>query len=989
MPQDYNATINLPKTDFPMRAGLPKREPEMLETMYEKQVYETLMKKNAGKPAFILHDGPPFSNGDVHIGTAMNKIIKDMIIRHKNMTGWFAPYTPGWDNHGMPIESAIIKKNKLDRKSMSIPEFRNACREFAAGYVDRQREQFKRLGVIGDWDNPYLTMDPLFESEEVRIFGTMYEKGYIYKGLKPVYWCPTDETALAEAEIEYADDPCTAVYVKFRVKDAGGALEGVPGAENAFFLIWTTTAWTLPGNLAICLGSNIEYSVCRAGGEVYILATALAEQVFQKAGIGKFETLKTLPGSALELATTEHPFYDRESLIILGDHVTTETGTGCVHTAPGHGVDDFNVCRKYPQIPMVTPVYYHGVMTEDALQYAGMYYSKAGALIIDDMKASGALFASEEIVHSYPHCWRCKNPVIFRATEQWFASVDAMKDTAVKACEGIRWIPEWGKDRMIAMLVERSDWCISRQRHWGLPIPVFYCSECEQPVCTPESIEAVAELFKNSGSNAWHEMEAEDILPEGFTCPHCGAGAFSKGADSLDCWFDSGSTHAGVLSTSNAFSDLSFPSDIYLEGGDQYRGWFQSSMLTSIAVNGAAPYKMIITHGWTVDGEGKAMHKSLGNAVESGEVVNDYGADILRLWVASTDYRTDGRISKEILKQLSDIYLKIRNTARFILGNLYEFDSNSLVSVEDMAETDRWALARLDRLIGNVNAAYERYEYHTIYHAVHNFCTIDMSNFYLDVIKDRLYCDETNGLSRRSAQTVMYLILDALVRLLAPILAFTTEEIWAMMPHDDSADGVSVLFNAMPLPDRKYTLTPDRGEMWDKLLRLRTDVNKALEIARTEKIIGKPLDAEITLYLDNEAASEFTAIEEQDLRALFIVSAVEVVKAGCGSGEGNSTESAGASGDTTAGSGVNAAAGSGVAAAGSGANAAVGSGVAAAGGYMGTEFPGVTIIVRASEMPKCIRCWNHDKDVGKNAEHPELCPRCLAVIEGLKEGTVI
>jgi len=911
-----------------MRAGLPKREPELLETFYKNMVYETLMRKNAGKPAFILHDGPPFSNGDIHIGTAMNKIIKDIIIRYKNMSGHYAPYTPGWDNHGMPIESAIIKKNKLDRKKMSIPEFRNACREFAAEYVDRQREQFKRFGVIGDWENPYLTMVPSFEAEEVRVFGKMYEKGYIYKGLKPVYWCPTDETALAEAEIEYDDVPCTAIFVKFKVKDSKGVLDGISGAQDASFLIWTTTAWTLPGNLAICIGPDIEYAVCAANGEIYILASALAESVFRKAGIEKYEVLKKLPGTAFELMTALHPFYDRESLVILGDHVTVDAGTGCVHTAPGHGVDDFNVCRKYPQLPMLTPVDMHGVMTSDALQYSGLFYSKAGDVIVADLKASGALFASEEITHSYPHCWRCKHPVIFRATEQWFASVDAMKSTAVKACDDIKWIPEWGKDRMVAMIVERSDWCISRQRHWGLPIPVFYCCECGLPVCTPESIEAVAKLFGEKGSNAWHVMEAGEILPEGFSCPHCGAGSFTKGSDSLDCWFDSGSTHAGVLRLSR-FPGLRFPADLYLEGGDQYRGWFQSSMLTSIAVNGVAPYRIIITHGWTVDGEGKAMHKSLGNAVAPEDVIKEYGADILRLWVASTDFKTEGRISKDILKQLSEIYLKIRNTARFILGNLNGFDPDNLVPVLDMPELDHWALSRLNRLVALVRSSYEKYEFHPIYHAIHNFCTIDMSNFYLDVIKDRLYCDETDGLPRRSAQTVIYMILDALVRILAPILAFTAEEIWAAMPHHAGAESGSVLFNDMPAPEAAFSLTPEQEAKWDKLLRLRSDVNKALELARAEKTIGKPLDAEITLYIED--ASILDGITNQELKTLFIVSAVDIEN-----GAGN--------------------------------------------GYKGNEFQGVHVNVKSSSAPKCARCWTHDANVGKDAGHPELCPRCLGVV---------
>ena len=928
MSQDYNATINLPKTDFPMRAGLPKREPVMLEDFLEKNIYGKLMEKNEGKPLFILHDGPPFSNGDIHIGTAMNKILKDFIVRYKNMTGFCSPYVPGWDNHGMPIESAIIKKNKLDRKKMSVSEFRDACHAFALDFVGRQREGFKRLGVIGDWDNPYLTMDPAFEASEVRVFGKMYEQGYIYKGMKPVYWCPTDETALAEAEIEYADDPCTAIFVKFKVKDDQGVLSGLCNPEQTSFVIWTTTTWTLPGNLAICLNPDFEYALVKAGEEVYIVAAEMTDDFCKTVQIEHCEVLAKIPGRKLELMTAHHPFYDRESLVILGDHVTLEAGTGCVHTAPGFGVDDFNVCRKYPQIQMVTPVNEHGVMTEETLQYAGLHYSKANDVILADLEDSGALLAREQISHAYPHCWRCKKPIIFRATDQWFASVDAIKDAAVDACEQIGWNPEWGKERMISMIRERSDWCISRQRHWGLPIPVFYCTNCQKPVCTPESIEAVARLFGERGSNVWFEMSAESILPEGFVCPHCGGRTFTKETDTLDGWFDSGSTHAAVLDKREG---LHSPADIYLEGGDQYRGWFQSSMLTSIAVKGTAPYRQIITHGWTVDGEGKAMHKSLGNAVSPDEVIRDYGADLLRLWVSSSDYRADVRISKEILKQLTDIYLKIRNTARYILGNLSDFDPDTLVPFAEMQDLDKWALIRFNKLVARMHTAYERYEFHAIYHGVHNFCAVEMSSFYLDIIKDRLYCDAADSPSRRSAQSTIFIILDGLVRMIAPILAFTSEEIWAAMPHRKTDDSSSVLFNQIPQSDPAYAFAPGQEERWNNLLALRNDVNKALEMARAEKIVGKPLDAEITLTVGKAAESAFSSMKDEDFAHLFIVSKVNVRY-----GEGD--------------------------------------------GYEGEEFPGVTVGVSPCEAPKCARCWTHDEDVGASSAHPALCPRCIAAI---------
>lgn len=934
MPKDYNKTLNLPSTEFPMRAGLPKREPEMLRSFEEEGIYRKVMERNATKPLFVLHDGPPFSNGDIHIGTSLNKIIKDFIVRYKNMSGWNSPYVPGWDNHGMPIESAIIKKNKLDRKSMSITEFRNACRDFASDFVYRQMAQFKRLGVIGDWDNPYLTMDPAFEGIEVRVFGEMYNKGYIYKGLKPVYWCPHDETALAEAEIEYADAPCTSIYVKFPLKSDGGLLSKYAPLDKLYFVIWTTTTWTLPGNLAICLNPRLEYSLVKVpGGEVYIIASELVETVMKAAKIEDYEILVKLKGSEMEGIKARHPFLERDSLVILGEHVTIDAGTGCVHTAPGFGIDDYNVCRLYPELGITVPVNDRGVMTEEAGPFAGQYYDKANKTIQEDLEGKGLLLASEEIVHSYPHCWRCKHPIIFRATEQWFASVDAIKDAAVSACENIKWIPEWGYERMVAMIRERSDWCISRQRNWGLPIPVFYCESCEKPVCDEYTIDEVSKLFTKNGSNAWYEISASEILGESYACPHCGGKTFTKEKDTLDGWFDSGSTHAAVCSVR---PELHYPADIYLEGADQYRGWFQSSMLTSIAVNGKAPYRCVITHGWTVDGEGKAMHKSLGNAIAPEEVIKDYGADLLRLWVSSSDYHQDVRISKHIFKQLSEIYLKIRNTSRFILGNLDGFDPNDQVPAEDLLDIDRWALTRLNRLVERVTASYERYEFHPIYHAIHNFCVIDMSNFYLDVLKDRLYCEDSDGYLRRSAQTAIYRILDAMVRMLAPILAFTPEEIWRSMPHDSSANTESVLLNDMPRVEPEYELAEDEAIRWDSVLKLRSDVLRALEKARAEKVIGKSLDAAVTLFISAAAKEAFEQIADLDLMSIFIVSRVSVVY-----GEGE--------------------------------------------GFDCTEFGDVKVKVEAAETEKCLRCWTHHGSIGADKDFPELCPRCASVVTNIDD----
>ena len=917
---DYNKTINLPKTSFPMRAGLPKREPGMLESWYKMDLYHELLKKNEGKPLFSLHDGPPFSNGSLHMGHALNKSIKDFMTRTAAMRGCYTPYIPGWDNHGMPIESAIIKQNKLNRKAMSVPEFRSACHEFAQHYVDVQRDGFKRMGVIGDWDHPYLTMSPAFEAEEVKVFGKMYEKGYIYKGLKPVYWCPHDETALAEAEIEYQDDPVTTVYVKFPMKDDLGKLSSYDFSK-LFFVIWTTTIWTLPGNLAIALHPRDSYALVKNldNDEVYIMAEALVNRVMKAGGVANYEILETHPGEFFEYMLAQHPFLDKTSQLCTAEYVTMDSGTGCVHTAPGFGADDYETCKRY-KMEMVVPVDDQGRHTDYAGKYAGLTTDESNPIILEDMKKSGVLFASEDIIHSYPHCWRCKNPIIFRATPQWFCSVDAFKEEACAACDDVRWLPSWGIDRMKSMIRERADWCISRQRRWGLPIPVFYCSECGKPICTAETIEAVSKLFGAEGSNAWYEKSAEEILPEGFVCPHCGkAHGFTKEEDTLDGWFDSGSTHFASMKKDQGF----WPATVYMEGLDQYRGWFQSSLLTAVGALGqGAPFKECVTHGWTVDGDGKAMHKSLGNGVDPSDIIKKYGADLLRLWAGSADYHVDVRCSEAILKQLSQNYLKFRNTARYCLGNLNGFDPNNLVAPEEMLELDRWAITRLNALTEKCFAAFDDYEYHVVSHAINDFCVVDMSSFYLDIIKDRLYCDETDGLSRRSAQSALWLILDTMTKLFAPILCFTCDEIWQMMPHRAEDDARNVLLNEMNKPFADYALSDEAMGKWDQIIAVRNNVNGALETARNDKKIGKSLEAKVTVHV---ADSLFSAIPEEELADLLIVSQVEVAKDGSG-----------------------------------------------------------LVEVVPAEGEKCERCWKHHPLVGAHRTHPTLCPRCAAVIEKME-----
>ena len=869
---DYKNTLNMPKSGFPMRAGLPKREPEMLKHWEEMDLYNLMLKKNEGKPRFALHDGPPFSNGGLHMGHALNKSLKDFITRSYAMRGYYTPYIPGWDNHGMPIESAIIKQNKLNHKAMPVSEFRSACHEFAQHYIDVQMEGFKRIGVLGDWEHPYKTMDPGFEAEEVKVFGEMYKKGYIYKGLKPVYWCYHDETALAEAEIEYQDDPCTTVYVKFPMNDDLGKLSHLDKSKLNF-VIWTTTIWTLPGNLAIALHPDESYAIVKNedNGEMYIVAEALVEKVMTVGNVEHYSILETHPGNFYENMLAQHPFLPKTSRLVLADYVTMDSGTGCVHTAPGFGADDYQTCRRYG-MDMVVPVNDQGRHTDYAGKYAGMLVEESNPVILKDMQESGALFASEQIVHSYPHCWRCKKPIIFRATPQWFCSVESFKDAACAACDDVRWLPAWGIDRMKAMIRERADWCISRQRRWGLPIPVFYCKDCGKPVCTDETIAKISKLFGEFGSNVWFEKDADELVPEGFACPHCGGRHFEKETDTLDGWFDSGSTHFASMQKDQGF----WPATVYLEGLDQYRGWFQSSLLTAVGALGkGAPFKECVTHGWTVDGEGKAMHKSLGNGVDPADVFKKYGADICRLWAGSADYHVDVRCSDEIFKQLSQNYLKFRNTAKFCLDNLTDFDPNQLTAPADMEALDRWAITKLNELLVKCEAAYQNYEFLTVSHAVNDFCVVTLSSLYLDIIKDRLYCDGADSAARRSAQSALWIILDAMTKVFAPILAFTCDEIWLQMPHRDGDDGRNVLLNQMSKPYADYALSDAEMAVWETALRVRSDVNGVLETASADKRIGKSLEAHVALFAnDEDAKAALDAVKSVDLPEIFIVSNV-------------------------------------------------------------------------------------------------------------------
>lgn len=874
--KDYSSTLNLPKTDFPMRGNLPTKEPETLKAVFENGLYEKILKKNEGHKHFVLHDGPPYANGEIHAGHALNKILKDTIVRYKAMKGFYAPFIPGYDTHGMPTEKKAIEKLGLDRSKIPVTKFRDTCREFTTNYKDIQTEGFKRLGVLGDWDHPYITYDHATEARQIGVFGDMYKKGYIYKGLKPVYWCTDCETALAEAEIEYKDVTGESIYVKFPVEDSKGLFD----KKDTYMVIWTTTPWTLPGNMGITIGADYEYSIVElkenkenAKLERLIIATELVEKVMKLAEVEDYKTVQTFKGSDLEGVLCKHPFLDRMSRVVLGSettvNVTLDEGTGAVHTAPAYGKEDYLQGLK-DKLGMVVAVDDKGKQTAEAGEFAGQFYAKSNKTITAWLDENGYLLKAVKIEHSYPHCWRCKKPIIFRATPQWFASVDGFRDDVLKAIKTVTWHPDWGEDRMSEMIKGRNDWCISRQRTWGVPLPIFYCKDCGEPYVTEESIKKIQEVVRTEGTNAWWAKEAKDLVPEGAKCPKCGCTEFKKETDIMDVWFDSGSTHQSVL----VERGLDYPADLYLEGNDQYRGWFQSSLLTSVAVNGIAPYKEVLCCGFVVDGQGRKMSKSLGNGVSPIDVSNKFGADILRLWALSSDYSMDVNLSDDILKGISDVYRKIRNTARYILGNTYDYDPENPVAYEDLQEIDKWALTRLNKLIKDCTKDYDTYSFGNCYHDVNQFCVVDMSSFYLDIIKDRLYTEKADSVARRAAQTTMYYILDALVKILTPMISFTAEEIWSAMKHTEKENVESPMLADYPVSNDEWD-NKEIAEKWEKIIKVKNIVAKDLELARAEKTIGNSLDAKVTIYAEGEEY-KFLKENEELIKLVLIVSGLEI-----------------------------------------------------------------------------------------------------------------
>ena len=919
---DYSNTLNLPKTDFPMRGNLPENEPKIQKEKFTQELYEKMLKKNEGKTPFVLHDGPPYANGEIHIGHALNKVLKDTIVRYKNLQGYYTPYIPGYDTHGMPTEKKAIEKLGLNRDEIPVNQFRDTCKEFTSKYKDVQTEGFKRLGVLGDWEHPYITYQPQMEARQIGVFASMYKKGYIYKGLKPVYWCTDCETALAEAEIEYKDVNSNTAYVKFPVKDGKGLID----RDNAYIVIWTTTPWTLPGNTMIAVGEDFDYAVVKVGKERLIFAKELVEKVMEIAGIKDYEIEQVMKGKYLAGIVCKHPFLDRDSLVVCGteDSVNVElgTGTGCVHCAPSYGKEDYLLGLKHNSDIIVT-VDSKGVQRgEGAGPFKDMYYAKSDKAIIKWLDEHNLLLASQVVNHSYPHCWRCKKPVIFRATSQWFASVDGFRKETLDAIKTVKWYPEWGEERISKMVEERNDWCISRQRTWGVPIPVFYCKDCEKEYVTDESLKKIQDIVREKGTNAWFDLTEKELMPEGAKCPNCGCTEFKKETDIMDVWFDSGSTHDSVL------AERGLPdADMYLEGSDQYRGWFQSSLLTSVATKGKAPYKEVVTHGYTVDEKGNKMSKSVGNVIAPQEIIKQYGTDILRLWVLASDYTSDVSISKGIMKQVSEVYRKLRNTARYILGNIFDFDVEKPVAYKDLQEIDKWALTKLNRLIEDCTSSYDKYEFNSAYRALNQFCVVDMSSFYLDIIKDRLYTSKPDSIERRAAQTTMYEILSSLVRIMAPMTCFTAEEIWKYMPHRKGENLESVMLNFYPKTHKEWE-NEELERKWAKLIGYREEISKALEVARANKEIGLSLEAKVEIFAEGEDY-RFLAGKEELLKEICIVSDVKI-------SENRRNKD---------------------------------------------EEVGIGVKVSKADGEKCERCWKYSVTVGSSKLHPDVCEECANNLE--------
>ena len=921
---DYKATLNLPKTSVPMKANLPQREPEILKKWEEGRIYQKLREMAKDRPKYILHDGPPYANGHIHIGTALNKILKDLIIKSKNMAGFNGEYVPGWDCHGLPIEHQVDKELGSKKASYSISDKRKLCRLFASKFLDIQRQEFKRLGVMGEWNNPYQTMSFDYEATIAREFGRFVGKGSVYRGKKPVYWCASCETALAEAEVEYEDHTSPSITVKFEaISDFGERFPALKG-RKVYVLIWTTTPWTIPANLAIAFHLDYSYVAAEVNGEVWILAEALLEQVMAQAGKTRYTVLAKFPGKQVEGLKCRHPFINRESVLILANYITLDTGTGCVHTAPGHGQEDYESGLEY-NIPIYSPVDDQGRFTSEVQFFAGQFVFDANEAVIQKLAEVGALIHSETYTHQYPSCWRCKNPIIFRATEQWFISMEknGLRQKALEAIDRVTWIPPWGRDRIYGMVQNRPDWCISRQRAWGVPIVAFTCQSCRELLVEERLIEHVSGLFEKGGADIWFDLPAGELLPPGTRCPKCQGEDFKKETDILDVWFDSGVSYAAVCEKR---PNLKSPADMYLEGSDQHRGWFHSSLLASVGTRGRAPFLSVLTHGFVVDGAGRKMSKSFGNVIAPDEVINRYGAEILRLWVAAEDYRDDIRISEEILTRLSEAYRRIRNTCRFLLGNLYDFDpQKDMIPDAQLLELDRWILLRLQKLISRLREAYANFEFHLVFHSLHNFCTVDLSSLYLDILKDRLYTSPASSRERRAAQTALYKILDALVRLMATILSYTAEEVWGHLPGPKPRVE-SVHLTLFPEVEAKY-LDEQFEERWELLLKVRGEVSKSLEIARQNKLIGNSLEAAVTLGAPEKLLS-FLRQNEAQLQDFFIVSQVELVSS------------------------------------------------LPAEAYRSPELEGLKILVSRAKGKKCARCWIYDPRTGESTDYPSVCPRC-------------